>query len=677
MIKLVIVVGKEPRVRTFSDADLLIGTGEECDLILNEAGVAEKHCRIERIAFGYKLVDVESHGATMVNDEVVTQKRLKSGDKIGLGPTLIYFQRAPERIEAIIRADHRDQLPPRGPDPEELRRRMNEVLDKYYNVLGDEGLAEADQILQAYLTRRGLGYTNQLLEREERLLRLQNINKALAKERDERRLLSLVLDSAVELTGAERGFLLLNKANRRGLRVEVARNFDQEGIKKPTYKISRSIADEVARTGNALVVADAVQDERFIESMSVADLKLRSVICFPLKTRGEVLGVIYLDNRFQAGTFGDRETRILEMFADQASIALLNARLFGNPASDDRDAETPPTPPPADERTAEMTKLLEQTSIVQERQTKFAYREIIANSPAMIETLGRLDRIIPSEAPVLIRGESGTGKELVARAIHDYGPRKDKPFVSENCAAIPETLLESELFGYKKGAFTGADRNKDGLFQQADGGTLFLDEIGDMPANLQTKMLRALERGEVRPVGSGQTVKVDVRIISATNQDLEKMIQEKTFREDLYYRLNVFAVELPPLRDRWEDIPLLVSHFLEEATPDDAPPRPVSDEAMLAMMLYPWPGNIRELRNEVLRAVTLSGDAIDANDLSETLRPLKRPLKQIVQDVERRVIAQVLARTRWKKSEAARLLGISRPTLDARIEAHGLAAPPD
>jgi len=670
VIKLVILEGKESRVRLFSDANLLIGSAEDADLILKDSTAAPHHCRIERITFGYKLVDLDSPGGTTVNDERISQKRLKSGDKIKCGKTTVYFQKAPERIEATIRSRTWDQFPPRGPDPDELRRRMNETLDMYFNVLGDEGLAEADQILQSYLTRRGLGFMDALLEREQRLLRLQNINKALAGERDEKRLLALILDSAVELTGAERGFLLLTRANRRGLRVEVARNFDQEEIKKPSYKISRSIADEVARNGEPVVVSDAMQDERFLESMSVADLKLRSVICFPLKTRGEILGVIYLDNRFQADRFGDRETNILEMFADQAAIALTNARQASPPPSPAETTDDTQVDPALREQQEKARSLLKNRGqAMTGRSTKYDYNEILAGSPPMVEMLHLLDRIIPTEAPVLITGESGTGKELVARAIHQNGPRSSGPFVSENCAAIPETLLESELFGHTKGAFTGADTDKPGLFQLANGGTLFLDEIGDMPSNLQTKLLRVLEKGEVRPVGGNKPTQVDVRIISATNQQLDKMIKASTFRQDLFYRLNVFEVSLPPLRERWEDIPILVDHFLQEALPEGVPPRKIEDSCLLALMLHSWPGNIRELRNEVQRAITLGEETLKLADFSPSIRPSRNTLKSIIQEVECRVITQVLRRTGWKKLEAARVLGISRPTLDAKIEA--------
>ncbi|MBN2490740.1 MAG: sigma 54-interacting transcriptional regulator [Planctomycetes bacterium] len=672
MIKLVVVHGKDPRVRLFSDADLLIGRAEDADLILEDATVAPHHCRIERIPRGYKVVDLDAPGGTLVNDEAVTQKRLKSGDKIVAGQTTIYFQRAPDRVEAAIRARSWDQPVPRGPDPDELRRRLNDVIEKYYTVLGDEGLAEADQTLQAFLTRRGLGYTDTLLEHERRLLRLQSINKALAQEHDEKRLLALILDSAVELTGAERGFLLLTRARGRGLRVEVARNFDQEEIKKPSYKISRSIAEEVARSGEPVVVADAIQDERFLESMSVADLKLRSVICFPLKTRGAPLGVIYLDNRFQPGRFGSREISVLEMFADQAAIALRNARIYrrADPAPEADAAPEADDEAPGAEREARARALLEAgPARAGPRTMRFDYSEIVATSPPMLEVLEMLDRITPTEAPVLITGESGTGKELVARAIHRNGPRRHGPFVSENCAAIPETLLESELFGHTKGAFTGADAAKPGLFQMADDGTLFLDEIGDMPVNLQTKLLRALEKGEVRPVGGNQPVRVNVRIISATNQQVDRMIEAGTFRRDLFYRLNVFEVSLPPLRERWEDIPLLVEHFLAEAAPHGGPAPRLEEDGLLALMLYDWPGNIRELRNEVLRAIALGGgDLLKLEDFSPSVRPPRHALRHIVQQVERRVIQQVLARTGGKKVDTARLLGISRPTLDAKIQ---------
>ncbi|MEW6745292.1 MAG: sigma-54 dependent transcriptional regulator [Planctomycetota bacterium] len=247
------------------------------------------------------------------------------------------------------------------------------------------------------------------------------------------------------------------------------------------------------------------------------------------------------------------------------------------------------------------------------------YAGIIGDSPAMLRVFGLIDRVAPSKVPVLIQGESGTGKELIARAIHEQSPQRQNRYITENCAAVPETLLESELFGYKKGAFTGAERDRKGLFEVAHKGTLFLDEVGDMSLSMQKKLLRVLQDGEIRPVGSGTTVHVDVRLISASNKLLRDLVDRGLFREDLYYRLNTVTIELPPLRDRREDIPTLVEFFLKRVAGEMgiAPP-PLTSAALERLQAYRWPGNVRELENELRRCLALleTGKAVDVDDLS-------------------------------------------------------------
>ena len=316
---------------------------------------------------------------------------------------------------------------------------------------------------------------------------------------------------------------------------------------------------------------------------------------------------------------------------------------------------------------------------------KYDYRNIVGRSAAMREVLRIVDHVIDTTVPVLVLGESGTGKELIARAIHGSGPRKSGPFVAENCAAIPETLLESALFGHVRGAFTGADRDRVGLFELAHRGTLFLDEMGEIPPSTQVKLLRALETGELRRVGGKDTIKVDVRIVSATNRDIRALVAEGRFREDLYYRINVLEVRLPPLRERREDIPELVQHFLEEhARESGAEAKTITPDAMALLVGYAWPGNVRQLRNEILRAVALSGQVILPEVLSADVRRRSVPVpsqtagarsrREIVQEavavVERRAVEEALARSGGRKGEAAELLGVSRPTLDAKIKRH-------
>ncbi len=318
------------------------------------------------------------------------------------------------------------------------------------------------------------------------------------------------------------------------------------------------------------------------------------------------------------------------------------------------------------------------------------FEEIIGNSPAMRDVFRLLEKIVRSQSTVLIHGESGTGKELIARAIHYKGPRAKKSFVVQNCSAFNDNLLESALFGHVRGAFTGAVKDQKGLFEVADGGTFFLDEIGDMSPVLQVKLLRVLQEGTFTSVGATKPVKVDVRIIAASHRDLTKMVERGEFREDLYYRINVLKVVLPPLRERLEDLQVLVDHFLKKHHAlDGAPPR-LSAEALEAMRNYHWPGNIRELENEVERLIVLGADdaEISVDLLSQRIRDVaKNPvvaklasrgtertgtLREVVESVEAEVIAQGLVRTHWNKSQLAKELGISRSNLIQKCNYYGL-----
>jgi two-component system response regulator HydG len=305
--------------------------------------------------------------------------------------------------------------------------------------------------------------------------------------------------------------------------------------------------------------------------------------------------------------------------------------------------------------------------------------EMIGDSPPMRELAAMIRAVAPSEASVLILGESGTGKELVAKALHDGSPRKARPMVTVNCAALAENLLESELFGHEKGAYTGAQRQRDGRFVQADGGTLFLDEIGEMAPALQAKLLRALQQGEVQRLGSDRSIRVDVRVLAATNRDLEAEVRDGGFREDLYYRLNVIALRVPALRERPEDIPLLARHFLHRfAERNRKSYRGFSPRVMDLMLHYDWPGNVRELENVVERAVILSpGEFVTENDLPATLRGSEKSAPgpfggQSLEDAEREAIARTLEQVGNNKSEAARVLGVTRVTLRSKMKKFGL-----
>jgi len=318
--------------------------------------------------------------------------------------------------------------------------------------------------------------------------------------------------------------------------------------------------------------------------------------------------------------------------------------------------------------------LLYENALLQEK----ARREgllVGGRSPAMRKVLELIDKVAPTDATVLVLGESGTGKELVARRIHHTSPRRDKPLVAVHCATFPENLLESELFGYERGAFTGATRRKVGHFEYADGGTIFLDEVGELPASVQAKLLRFLQERQFTRLGGVEPVRVDVRVIAATNRDLEREVREGRFREDLFYRLNVFPIELPPLRERREDIPLLVEHFLRQR---NRPPDVVSPEAMEALLAYDWPGNVRELENVIERALILAGEGRITPDLLPFGRPkagakVELPDEGVnLEEVERELITQALEKAGWNKAKAAKLLGITRRRLYSRMEALGI-----
>jgi two-component system NtrC family response regulator len=327
----------------------------------------------------------------------------------------------------------------------------------------------------------------------------------------------------------------------------------------------------------------------------------------------------------------------------------------------------------------------ENVALKQALQVRGSIEHIIAESPRMREIVEMIKRVAPTETTVLVLGESGTGKELVARAIHNHSPRGKGAFVAVNCAAIPENLLESELFGHVRGAFTGAIRDRIGKFEAADGGTIFLDEIGEMRPDLQVKILRVLEERSLERVGDNRPIRVDVRVLAATNKDLAKAIQAGEFREDLYYRLNVVPLDIPPLRERREDIRPLIQYFLRAM---GAGPRlTIAPDAFRAMETYPWPGNVRELENALERALIFAkGDLISFADLPETIRaprvreaatlPVELPEAGLsLEGVERELILRALEKHDWNQSRAARYLGITRHTLLYRMEKHGIARP--
>ena len=513
--------------------------------------------------------------------------------------------------------------------------------------------------------------------------RLLALNKRLNSELRLPRLLELILDTVIELTSAERGFVLLSDDHGQ-LAVKVARNIDQGSLEAGAGEgasFSRSIAERAAREAAPIVTLDAAGDERFVSALSVSDLKLRSVLAVPLSVKGRVVGCVYADHRLRAGAFGDADVSLVCDLAEQAAIAIENARLLEENQRQRREVAelNRELERKVADQALELGELHKEVRTSRAALTvRYDYGNLVGRTPRMLELFRLLDRVTDTALPVVIYGESGTGKELVARAIHHNGPRRGAPFVSESCAAIPETLLEAALFGHVRGAFTGADAERRGLFEVASTGTLFLDEVGEMSPGMQVKLLRVLQTGEFRRVGGERTLKVDVRVLVASNRDLGRLVEEGAFREDLFYRLNVVRVALPPLRERREDVPLLVEHFLRKhATEGHVPPRRIARAALQKLVGYRWPGNVRELENEVLRAASLGGEVITVEDLSPQVAsgeaeasfdsPDDLSLKKRVERLERTLLREAISRAAGNQSQAARLLGLSRFGLQKKL----------
>ncbi|MGE0550254.1 MAG: sigma 54-interacting transcriptional regulator [Kofleriaceae bacterium] len=428
-------------------------------------------------------------------------------------------------------------------------------------------------------------------------------------------------------------------------------------------RASRAVLKRVLADRAAVLTANA---QEALSSESILGGQILSMLAVPLWRGDDIIGLIQADNRASAGMFSETDLEVTLLLAAQASLAIDNATLVQRLRI-------------AEERARGENVYLKR------KQTKLKFNNIIGDSPAMKAVLSQLERVIDTRATVCIEGETGTGKELIASAVHHQSQRHDKMFVAQNCAALPENLLESELFGHKRGAFTSADSDKKGLFEIADGGTLFLDEMGEMPLTLQAKLLRVLQEGTIRPVGATSEKQVDVRIICATNRDLSSEVEAGRFRQDLYYRLMVFPIKLPPLRERREDIPLLAGHFLKRYADEYRVELPgFTPDAIDALSGYSWPGNIRELENEIQRLVIQaeSGHWIEVTDLSPRLRkiegtvtkiaPKQGTLKEMMDQVERWLLTEALRDHGGNKTKTAVTLGITREGLHKKLAKFGV-----
>ncbi len=477
----------------------------------------------------------------------------------------------------------------------------------------------------------------------------QKINSIL----DRQELLEKVLETAMEHLDAERGFIVMvDGSAERGYNVMISKNFSSEKDVRDSAA-SSSVINKVLTTGEPVLTFDAMSDERFEAARSIVAQQILSVICVPLRLpegsheHDRTTGAIYLDSTKSRGKFNNETMKFLSVFGTLAAVAVENAQRYDNLKT-------------------------ENVRLKSEIVSANLFPGIIGKSKVWKAALDLAQRVVDTDISVLVTGESGTGKELVARAIHTRGARSEKPFVAINCSAIPEQLLESELFGYKKGAFTGANADKKGLVEYAEGGTMFLDEVGDLPASLQSKLLRVLQEKEIRRLGEVESRKVNLRIIAATNKDLRDEIKKGNFREDLYFRLNIVEVHLPPLRDRNDDIPILVDHFMKKACESHGRSvKRVDPGTMSRLLKHPWPGNVRELQNAIERAVVLSRDEeLKDEDLMLQHYSEEELLQSGVtlEEFERRLVEKTLAETGGNRTRTAEKLGVSLRWLQYRIK---------
>jgi len=495
---------------------------------------------------------------------------------------------------------------------------------------------------------------------QDRLMALFEVNHKIHRIKDLQTLLDEILNSAISNIGAERGLLILTDEAGENYRTVASKSLKDEDI-----RFSKSIVKETLRRKKTLLSPDIDENVGFKDKDSVRELHILSFICVPLivPEATRPLGTLYVDQRIGKKAFAQEDVAFLEAFANLTAVAINNTSLM-------------------------QTIVAENIRLHKEIESKYEFPSVIGNSKPMQEVFERMQHVLNDNCTILLTGESGSGKEVIAKAIHYNGNRKAKPFLAINCGALPETLLEAELFGSLRGAFTGAV-DKPGLFQAAHGGTLFLDEIHHTSEAMQIKLLRVLQDREIRRVGGTTSHRVDVRLICATNEDLQTAIQQGKFRQDFYYRINVITINVPPLRDRREDIPVLAQHFLEKyATGKRKSLQGFDTRTLQALSKYDWAeNNVRELENEVERAVIYakSGGTIQLNDFSDKVRAAltattygpvgtkaTKAKPPTYDQLEKEYISAILSQVAGNQTEAAKLMGIPRTTLRGKMKKLGM-----
>jgi transcriptional regulator with GAF, ATPase, and Fis domain len=596
-----------------AEGEVTIGREASNGIALADPSVSRKHCRVSWQEGRFRVRDLESRNGTLVNGSGVEEQWLEHGDEIATGDSSFLFLVEDESL-----------APAAGRVEFEEAQFTAETTVLYPR---DIVYLQPDRLLQE------LPATSRVARNLNALLKISQIVHAI---RDLDELQGQILDLIFEIVPAGRGAILLAEPESQQFNSMFARM--RQAGPAPLVKVSRTIARQVLDQGIAILGSDVRGCDELREVESLAASQVRSLLCVPLTVFQKVIGCVYLDSDSLSNRLHEEHLQLVAAIAGISAVALDNARRL---------------------HWLEQENERLMVEVTQER-------SLVGEGERMKEVYQFLKRVAPTDSTVLIEGESGTGKELAARALHRNGPRARKPFVAINCSAIPETLLESDLFGHERGAFTGAASLKKGRLEVADGGVVFLDEIGELAPALQVKLLRVLQEREFERVGGTRPIKVDIRIIAATNCNLEQAVRDGSFRQDLYYRLAVLKITMPTLRERRDDIPMLVRHFVQKhAKRCKVKPRPVSSEALACLQNYDWPGNVRELENTIERALVLgASDVILPEDLPESL--LERPLPEMmeasyhaaIKELKKRLILDAVEQTQGSYAEAARILGV-------------------
>jgi Nif-specific regulatory protein len=596
-----------------SEGEVSIGREASNGIAVVDPSVSRKHCALHGEDGKFRVHDLGSRNGTVVNGTPVKDTWLKHGDEIAVGDSSFLFLVEDELSTAVGRVEW-----------EELQHTAETTILHPRDVV----------YLQPERLQKALPANSEVARNLNALLK---ISRAVHSIRDLDALQGQLLDLVFEVVPADRGAILL--ADREGQQFNSLFPRMRQTGQTPLVRVSRTVVNQVLEQGLAILGTDVPRhgDLRNVESL--AESQVRSLLCVPLTIFQRVIGCIYLDSSNHGSRLQEEHLELVTAIAGISAVALENARRLQWLEKEN------------ERLMAEMSQ----------------ERSLVGEGEKMKEVYQFLKKVAATDSTVLIEGESGTGKELAARALHRNSPRANKPFVAINCAAIPETLLESELFGHERGAFTGAAGLKRGKLEGADTGVVFLDEIGELAPALQAKLLRVLQEREFERVGGNHPTKIDVRVIAATNCKLEQAVQEGKFRRDLYYRLAVLKMTMPALRERKDDIPMLARHFVQKhAKQCKVKPRPISREAMSCLVNYDWPGNVRELENAIEHALVLgASEMILPEDLPESLLERNRAPEMTeakyhaaVKALKKQLIRNAVEQTQGSYADAARLLGL-------------------